>query len=178
MHNDLKHMSEFFNSKQSDLKRRVGSQFQSSLVQVNNYEESHDIFNFLDYFPLVNARAHRVGGMDSASSSSTETKQWILNQNLRETYMKFMVFLASKKTLSPQDRLMFVNYLLMQERVTEAVTEFGKIEETEDVYGEARIQYDYIKAYLDFYVCGKEGSLTFTHARQIVTKYINYPVLQ
>lgn len=109
---------------------------------MNNYEESHDIFNFLDYFPLVNARAHRVGGMDSNSSnSSNETKQWILNQNLRETYMRFMVFMVSKKVWTPHDRMMFINYLLMQERVTEAVTEFKKIKESEftDSYGEARI---------------------------------------
>ena len=110
------------------MKQKVGSQFKSSLVEVNNWEESHDIFNFLDYFPLVNARAHRVGGMDSsASNSSNETKQWILNKNLRETYMRFMYYLTTKKAWNAHDRLMFVNYLLMQERVTEAVTEFGKI---------------------------------------------------
>ena len=75
---------------------------------------------------------------------------------------------------------MFVNYLLMQERVTEAVTEFKKIQDKDfgDAYGDARIQYDYIKAYLDFYVCGKSGSLDFTDARAIVTKYTSYPVLQ
>ena len=38
--------------------------------------------------------------------------------------------MAIKKKWSPKDRLMFVNYLLMQERVTEAVEEFGKIKET------------------------------------------------
>ena len=139
-HNDIETMREFFNSKEVDLKRRVGSQFQSKLVQVNSHEESHDIFNFLDYFPLVNARAHRVGGMESSSSnSSSETKQWILNQNLRETYMKFMVFMAAKKEWTAHDRLQFVNYLLMQERVTEAVTEFGKIKELKDNHGDARI---------------------------------------
>lgn len=94
--------------------------------------------------------------------------------------MKFMVYMASKKVWTAHDRLMFVNYLLMQERVTEAVTEFNKIKEKDlsDVFGDARIQYDYIKAYLDFYICGKSGSLEFTDARAIVGKYINYPVLQ
>lgn len=86
--------------------------------------------------------------------------------------------MVAKKTWTASDRLMFVNYLLMQERITEAVTEFGKIKLDADVYGEARIQYDYIKAYLDFYVCGKSGSLDFTDARAIVTQYQNYPVLQ
>ena len=68
-------MRVYFNSKEANLKSRVGTQFKSSLVEVNDYEESHDLFNVLDYFPLVNARAHRVGGMDSSSSnSSNETK--------------------------------------------------------------------------------------------------------
>lgn len=68
-------MKVFFNSRQSNVKSKVGTQFKSSLVEVNEYEESHDLFNFLDYFPLVNARAHRVGGMDSSSTnSSNETK--------------------------------------------------------------------------------------------------------
>ena len=128
MHKDTDNMKVFFNSKQSNLKHRVGSQFKSKLVEVNNWEESHDLFNFLDYFPLVNARAPRVGGMDSAASnSSNETKQWILTKNLRETYMRFMVHLATKSAWGAHDSLMFVNYLLMQERVTESVAEFAKI---------------------------------------------------
>jgi len=75
---------------------------------------------------------------------------------------------------------MFVNYLLMQERVTEAVAEFAKIRDPEDLNdqrGDARMQYDYIKAYLDFFICGKSGSLEFKDARAIVGKYVNYPVL-
>ena len=143
LHKDTENMKVFFNSSSAGLKQKVGSQFKSSLVEVNNWEESHDIFNFLDYFPLVNARAHRVGGMDSAASnSSNETKQWILNKNLRETYMRFMVYLATKSSWSAHDRLMFVNYLLMQERVTEAVAEFAKIKDPQDFNdqrGDARI---------------------------------------
>ncbi len=140
MHKDKENMRVYFNSNQASLKHQVGALFRSSLVEVNAHEESHDIFRFLDYYPLVNARAHRVGGMDQASSnSSNETKQWILNQNLRETYMKFMVFLVSKKEWSPHDRLMIVNYLLMQERVTEAVAEFKKVPNISgvDAYGDA-----------------------------------------
>lgn len=172
-------MREFFSSDQANLKKRVGSQFESHLVSVNNYEESHDIFNFLDYYPLVNARAHRLGGMDASSNnSSSETKKWILNEQMNQTYKAFIVYMISKKYWTPHDRLMFVNYLLMQERVSEAVIEFKKIEGLSDMFGEAQIQYDYIKAYLDFYECGKVGSRDFKEARSIVTKYSGYPVLQ
>lgn len=63
-------MKEFFSSEQMDLKRRVGPQFKSTLLTVNNCEESQDIFNFLDYYPIVNARAHKVGGMDETSTKN------------------------------------------------------------------------------------------------------------
>lgn len=67
-------MKEYYNS-QVKLKKDIGPQFTSTLVSNNDYEESHDIFNFLDYYPLVNSRAHRIGGMDETStSSSKETK--------------------------------------------------------------------------------------------------------
>lgn len=76
--------------------------------------------------------------MDSSSSnSSKETKQWILNENLRKTYKNFMLFMVSKKYWNAHDRLMFVNYLLMQERITEAISEFKKITELSDMYGDA-----------------------------------------
>ena len=79
-----------------------------------------------------------MGGMDSsASNSSNETKQWILNENLRGTYKRFILHLISKRYWTAQDRLMFVNYLLMQERVNEAVSEFKKITDLSDIYGDA-----------------------------------------
>ena len=72
-----------------------------------------------------------------------------------------------------------VNYLLMQERVTEAVDLFRGIQpvQPKSEYGEAQLQEDYIRAYLDFYECGKTGSLEFREARAIVGKYLSYPVL-
>jgi len=44
----------------------------------------------LDYYPLVNSRAHRIGGMESSSGASQESKSWILNKNLRNTNAKFI----------------------------------------------------------------------------------------
>jgi hypothetical protein len=42
----------------------VGADFKSKLITVNDRDEEDDMFNFLDYYPLMNPRAHRVGGMD------------------------------------------------------------------------------------------------------------------
>ena len=64
MHKDLTAMIEYFNSKQSNLKKIVGADFKSKLITVNDRDEEDDMFNFLDYYPLMNPRAHRVGGMD------------------------------------------------------------------------------------------------------------------
>jgi hypothetical protein len=79
-----------------------------------------------------------MGGMDqSSSNSSNETKKWILNVQMNETYKNFIMYMISKKYWTAHDRLMFVNYLLMQERVQEAVSEFKKIEGLSDMFGEA-----------------------------------------
>jgi len=79
-HKDLETMKEYFNCQQLKLSKIVGPQFKTRLVAVNEHEEEDDLFNFLDYYPLVNPRAHRVGGMDLQSTNrSQESKRWILN---------------------------------------------------------------------------------------------------
>lgn len=40
------------------------------------------------------------------------------------------------------------------------------------------MQYDYIKAYLDFYVKGVSGDIDFTETKALVDGYKKYPVLQ
>jgi len=39
------------------------------------------------------------------------------------------------------------------------------------------VYYDYINAYLDFYICGATGSFAFSKARKIAAKYKDYPIL-
>jgi len=63
--------------------------FKTSLIEANEEEDAFDQFNFLDYFPLVNSRAHRMGGSDGSTN-----KKWILNNQFWETYQKF-VFLMT-----------------------------------------------------------------------------------
>ena len=69
MHKDLTVMKEYLNSNFMNAKAKLGPDFNSTLCKVNQREESHDLFAFLDYFPLVNARAHRIGGMSTQASS-------------------------------------------------------------------------------------------------------------
>ena len=60
--------------------------------------------------------------------------------------MRFTYMMTAKKAWSSHDRLMFVTYLFMQERISEAEKEFKKITSSDlsGIYGEARLQYDYI----------------------------------
>ena len=52
--------------------------------------------------------------------------------------------------LSSYDRLNLVYYLLLQDRVDEALDQF-KMVDAEQATREAEVQYDYMRAFLDFY---------------------------
>jgi len=56
---------------------------------------------------MINSRAHLVG----------KDRNTILNRSLRETYDKFLATTAQKKELSIEDKLIFVYYLQLQDRV-------------------------------------------------------------
>mmetsp|Transcript_9905 Transcript_9905/g.9749 ORF Transcript_9905/g.9749 Transcript_9905/m.9749 type:complete len:210 (+) Transcript_9905:421-1050(+) len=159
-HKDFKTLKEFFSSN-DNLVKIVGPDFETSLIKVNGEDDADDRFNFLDYYPLVNSRAHRVGGMDILSQSSKETQQWILNVQQRETYKKFLVHLVYKKGFPASDKLKLVTYLIMQERIQEAFEQFQKIKMPEGDLGNSQIQYDYLASYFDFYENGQKQSFVF-----------------
>jgi hypothetical protein len=69
LHKDLDTMREYFSCAFLGLKSTLGPQFSSSLITVNDREESQDLFNFLDYHPLISARAHRMGGINTDNTS-------------------------------------------------------------------------------------------------------------
>lgn len=68
--------------------------------------------------------------------------------------------------------MIFVYYLQLQDRTQEAIDMFNKLEEPAE-NGTLRIQYDYLKAYFDFFI-GTEDN--YKIARKIVMKYETYPV--
>jgi len=75
------------NSKPHRLNSLLGTAFNSKLLTIT-LEDSQ--FKHLDYFPLVNARAHLVGALEP----------WTLNRNFRDTYNAFlraMVYHSSAK---------------------------------------------------------------------------------
>jgi hypothetical protein len=75
--------------------------------------------------------------------------------------------LSQQGELSDRDHLTLVYYLLLQDRVAEALDHFAQVN---PFALETRLQYDYFQAYLDFYSDDPEM------ARGIVAQYVDYPI--
>jgi len=145
----------------------------NNLSQLGNWFESYLISikpkymgkRHLEYHPLINARAHNI-----VEGQST----FVTHPQLRKTYKEYIIALAEKKVLNAKDKLTLAHYLIEQERIKEALEMFKKIDANKEIptEGKLKLQYDYMSAYLDFFV----GFPEFKIARQIVPKYINYPV--
>jgi hypothetical protein len=143
---------------------QTGTFFKSSLIECS--PESSNL-RHLDYFPIVNARAHKLGGNSNSG---------IMNKQFRQTYHTFLLTLASKPALSHSDYLTLTYYLLLQDRINEAIEVFQRIEGKLDFEGEGTLnmQYDYMRAYLDFFIGTESG---FKVAKEISSRYKEYPIL-
>jgi hypothetical protein len=84
---------------------------------------------------------------------------WTLNKNFKKTYDSFLQIMseeASSKRAKPMDdpyhRLLQVQYLQLQDRVTEGIELFKSVPlESLPEDGTLRIQHDYMSAYFDFF---------------------------
>ncbi|HNR99322.1 MAG TPA: hypothetical protein PKX48_12155 [Planctomycetota bacterium] len=111
-------------------------------------------YQHLEYWPLVNARAHRLG----------KARQ-ILNDRFFQQYTAFTRVLSYLPTLGDEDRLSLVCYLLMQDRFEEAFAHFAEIAPEKLA---ARVQYDYCKLYLAL------ASGDIAAGRALAGKYASY----
>ncbi len=113
-------------------------------------------YEHLEYKPLVNARAHALG----------HTRQ-IVNTRFHEQYHHFLKTLSYRKDLKDADLLAVTYYLLLQDRIEEALATFAQV--NPDAVP-TKIQYDYCSAYLEMFT---EAPVK---ARSIAMKYVNHPV--
>jgi hypothetical protein len=139
---------------QDDFLRRCGEVLESPLVTIDPVRRGW--YDHREYAPLVNARAHRLGA-----------KRKILNDRFALQYARWMKLLGYKPRLSDDDRLAVAYYFLLQDRVEEALELFTKIDPAKIA---ARIQYDYLKAYLLFF--GDDPRA----ARAVARPYAEHPV--
>jgi len=138
----------------SEYANQVGYAIDTALLTVDPVERK--IYQHLEYRPLVNARAHTLGD-----------ERKILNDRFNEQYHEFMVVLSYRPRLDDADLTAAVYYLLLQDRVAEAISFFGGIDPKRLA---TRLQYDYLQTYIDFYT----GDLD--RARRTVAAYADYPV--
>ncbi|RMG18464.1 MAG: hypothetical protein D6731_01950 [Planctomycetota bacterium] len=131
-----------------------GMWLRSPLLDVSPTE--HAGYEHLEYSPLVNARAHPLG-----------RRRQILNDRFHAQYHRFLRVLSYKPRLTAEDLLEATYYLLLQDRIEEAIAAFARIDP--DAVSQ-RLQYDYASAYLAW----TTGDLD--RARGLCERYAAYPV--
>ena len=113
-------------------------------------------FEHLEYRPLVNARAHSLG-----------KRRQIVNDRFYAQYHQTLKQLCYERKLDDDDLLAVTYYLLLQDRIEEAIASFAKVN-VDKV--STKMQYDYCAAYLDFF------SDDHKRAHTIADKYVDHPV--
>lgn len=131
-----------------------GGRINSPLLTVDLVKRR--VYEHLEYKPLVNARAHALG-----------KRRQIVNERQHWQYHRLLKDLSYQRTLDDEDWLDVTYHLLLQDRLEEAMTAFGRVN-VEKIA--TRLQYDYCAAYIDFF------SDAHAKARGIAAKYANHPV--
>ncbi|MBA3455955.1 MAG: hypothetical protein H0T42_22850 [Deltaproteobacteria bacterium] len=113
-------------------------------------------YEHLEYSPLVNARAHRLGA-----------KLRILNDGLAAQYTRFLDLLAHRRAPTPEDLLAATAYLLAQDRIEDGLRTLERV--VPDGLAD-RMQYDYLVAYA---AC---VTAELPRAREVASKWREHPV--
>ncbi|MHC4404176.1 MAG: hypothetical protein ACYTG0_31365 [Planctomycetota bacterium] len=133
---------------------RCGAWLDSPLLAVDPV--ARKAYQHMEYSPLVNARAHQLG-----------RRRQIVNERFLAQYHRLLKILSYRAALDDDDLMAVTYYLLLQDRVEEAIRFFDRVDPKKLA---TRLQYDYFAAYLDFYTA--EPML----ARKIAEKYADHPV--
>ena len=113
-------------------------------------------YQHLDYRPLVNARTHQLG-----------RRRQIMNDRLSQQYHRLLKILSYRRELNDDDLLAVTYYLLVQDRIEEAIGFFDRVKSANL---DTQLQYDYFAAYLS--LCREDVEA----AREIVARHADDPV--
>ncbi len=152
-HRDDPAMREYL-SLRDDLVARVGPVLSSPLLDVEPIERRS--YELLEYSPLVRARIHRL-----------REENEILNSTFLGQYQSFVQMLGHRGEIPATERLVLTYYLLLQNRIDEAISRFGEIDRASI---ETKLQYDYVDAYLAMH---REQ---LDRAAELAKKYVHHPV--
>jgi len=151
-HNDQPALREFL--AESAFAGNCGPALRSPLLEVDPVERL--TWEQLEFDPLINSRIHPING-----------RRHITSDRQRDQYLATLNYLCHREALSEDERLVVVYHLLLQDRVDEALEQFGKVSRRG---ARGPMQYDYLDAYLAFY---RED---VARARKIADGYADYPV--
>jgi hypothetical protein len=153
VHNERGALSEWLRHREEFIKQS-GPFLQSALLTIDPIERRS--YEHLEYSPLVNQRAHRLG-----------SEAHIVNPAVREKYQSLLHILAHKPALDAMDQMSVVYFQFLQDRVGEALARFASVQR------EAlptRLQHDYFRCYAAFY------QEKIADARAVASQYAQHPV--
>ena len=152
-HNSADATQEFLRHEKR-ISHQVGRYLDSQLLAIEPYQRNW--YQHREYSPLINARTYKVNA-----------KRQILNPEFHQQYHRLLEILALRKQLTSEDHLVVTYYLLLQNRISEAIAHFGRVDRNEL---NEEIQFDYCSAYLDFYLENPAD------AESTAMKWKDYPV--
>ena len=153
------------NQNAKDIFNDLGNKLNLQFFESNKTNNAH-IINHKDYYPIMNSRVFKL----------PKSKNSILNLEFRKTYQNFISYLITLKEIDNESLMRFCYYLILQQRIEEAIKIYNKInkeEITKNKLSNLNLQYDYLTAYLDFSI----GYPKFKKAKEIIKKYENFPLL-
>jgi autotransporter-associated beta strand protein len=137
LHNDSSTSREWlkFTDVMNGFMQQCGPYLASKLLSIEPIELH--TYEHLEYSPLVNQRAHRLGS------------EWrIANPAVLQQYTQLLTALAHKPQLDAMDSMSVVYYLFLQDRVEEALARFKAVDASKLP---TRLQHDYFQCYAAFY---------------------------
>ncbi|WP_197355824.1 hypothetical protein [Aureliella helgolandensis] len=152
-HRDAANIEQYLQNR-SDFVTPLGPVLSSPLLHLQPQQQMS--YEHLDYTPLVVARIHQLG-----------TRKVILNSSLYTQYHALLNVLAHQSKVSDSQALQATYYLLLQNRIEEALHWFSQIDSG---VLETQLQFAYLDAYLDFY------RADYDRAQRIAEQYLDYPV--
>ncbi|MFT3695448.1 MAG: hypothetical protein QM831_20100 [Kofleriaceae bacterium] len=126
------------------------------LEMIERDAEDTGAYEHLEYAPLTNARAHKLG-----------PKLRILNEGLAAQYARFLELVAHRPAPTTEDLLAATSYFTAQDRVDAALYTLGRVQPGSVT---ERMQHAYLAAYAAC-LAGDPA-----RARELIGSYVDHPV--
>lgn len=116
-------------------------------------------YQHLEYAPLINARAHRLGD-----------RRVVLNDGLAAQWRSVLELVASRRQPQPEDWLAAAHYLFTMDRPDDALRALARASARSADHGTVGLQRDYLAAY----AAASTGDLATARAR--IAPHLGHPV--